>query len=80
VGRRPSKPRRPKPPPTGVLDWTHGHWARTAQPCRYECGGWPTQLRDGKGRPAHKVCAEQAIAQQIQEYAEAYDNERLKIT
>ncbi|MGJ3559005.1 hypothetical protein ACR6C2_08495 [Streptomyces sp. INA 01156] len=49
-------------------------------PCRYDCGGLPTQLRDGKGRPAHKVCAEAAIAQQIQEYAEAYENERLRLT
>ncbi|MEU7323326.1 hypothetical protein ABZ682_22665 [Streptomyces griseoviridis] len=47
-----------------------------ALPCRYQCGGLPTHLRDSGGSAAHKVCAELAIAQQIQEYAEAYENER----
>lgn len=61
-----------------VLDWTGpGHWSGRAAPCRYQCGGLPTQLRDSKGKPAHKVCAEAAIARQIEEYAEAYANERL---
>ncbi|MFF0092779.1 hypothetical protein ACFYSF_22840 [Streptomyces canus] len=50
-----------------------------ALPCRYKCGGLPTHLRDSSGSPAHKVCAELALAQQIQEYAEAYENERLQI-
>ncbi|MFM9590784.1 hypothetical protein ACKI16_29780 [Streptomyces scabiei] len=40
----------------------------------------PTRLRDSKGQPAHKVCAELAIAAQQQEYAEAYENERLKLS
>ncbi|UJV42919.1 hypothetical protein CVT30_26530 [Streptomyces sp. AMCC400023] len=78
MGRRPSTPRRPEPPPTGVLDWSGSwHWGSWPFKCRYGCGGLPTHLRDSKGRAAHKVCAEAAIARQIQEYAEAYENERL---
>lgn len=78
---KPKKPRRPDPPPTGVLDWTDSrHWGRRPLPCRYECGAQPTQLRDGRGHPAHKTCAEAAFAQQIQEYAEAYENERLRLS
>lgn len=69
------KPREPRVPPTGVLDWTVGHWAGHERPCRY-CAR-PTPLRDQSGRPAHKVCAEEAIAQQVAEYAEAWENERL---
>jgi hypothetical protein len=57
-----------------VLDWSGpGHWSRDAKPCRY-CGE-PTNLRDSKGKPAHKVHAEQALAQQIAEQADAYHNE-----
>lgn len=74
------KPQRPEPPPTGVLDWTYGHWKSKPLPCRYKCGGLPTQLRDSSGSPAHKVCAELAIARQVQEYAEAYENERPTLT
>ncbi|MFF5968167.1 hypothetical protein ACFY64_31490 [Streptomyces collinus] len=77
--RRTSRPRRPDPPP--VLDWSaRRHWKRKALPCRYQCGGLPTHLRDSSGSPAHKVCAEQALAQQFQEYAEAYENERFALT
>ncbi|MFJ3249162.1 hypothetical protein [Streptomyces sp. NPDC086782] len=66
---------RPDPPPTGVLDWSsRAHWSDTAKSCRY-CQR-PTWLRDRSGKPAHKVCAEAAIAQQAQEYAEAWENER----
>ncbi|MFB6963472.1 hypothetical protein ACFCYB_42695 [Streptomyces sp. NPDC056309] len=66
---------RPDPPPTGLLDWTsRAHWSDTAKPCRY-CAH-PTWLRDRSRKPAHKVCAEAAIAQQAQEYAEAWQNER----
>jgi len=75
--------RRPEPPPAGVLDWSDHkqHWAwDDPRPCRYGCGLLPTRLRDGSGKPAHKVCAEAAIAQQVQEYAEAYENERLRLT
>ncbi|MFJ5038014.1 hypothetical protein [Streptomyces parvulus] len=77
MARRKSTPRRPEPPPTGVLNWRDSaHWDWDGPlPCRYQCGGEPTQLRDSKRQPAHKVCAELAIAQQIQEYAEAYENE-----
>ncbi|PWI16059.1 hypothetical protein DI272_19205 [Streptomyces sp. Act143] len=78
-GTRP--PSRRDLPPAGVLDWSsRKHWKRKALPCRYRCDGWPTHLRDSSGSPAHKVCAERAIAQQIQEYAEAYENERLQLT
>nr|WP_202425769.1 hypothetical protein [Streptomyces sp. HUCO-GS316] len=68
-------------PPTGVLDWdSSAHWGSRPLPCRYQCGGLPTQLRDSKKRPAHKVCAEAALARQVQEYAEAYENERLQLS
>ncbi|WP_328434513.1 hypothetical protein [Streptomyces sp. NBC_00425] len=76
---RNSTPRRDDPPPTGLLDWSNGHWGRTPRPCRYQCGGLPTQLRDSKGRPAHKVCAEAAFAQQIADSVESYENERLRL-
>lgn len=59
-----------------VLDWRNpDHWAWTEKPCRY-CQR-PTHLRDSKGAPAHKVCAEAAIATQAAEAAEAYEKERL---
>ena len=74
------KPQRPEVPGTGLLDWSDGHWGSRPRPCRYQCGGAPTQLRDSKGQPAHKVCAEAALARQAQEYAEAYENERLRLT
>jgi len=62
----------PDPPP--VLDWRDAkHYSRRALPCRY-CGK-PTNLRDSKGKPAHKVHAEQALAQQAAEAADAYQNE-----
>ncbi|MER7739960.1 hypothetical protein ABTX34_16870 [Streptomyces sp. NPDC096538] len=80
MARRTSRPKRPEPPATGVLDWEHGHWKPQPLPCRYGCDGWPTHLRDSKGRPAHKVCAEAALAQQVRDYAEAYENERLRLT
>lgn len=49
-----------RPPP--LLDWRDRdrHWARAEAPCRY-CHQ-PTQLRDHERKPAHKVCAEQAAA------------------
>lgn len=81
MGRRKSTPRRPEPPATGVLDWRGSdHWGYWPLPCRYKCELMPTHLRDSKGQPAHKVCAEAAIARQIQEYAEAYENERLNLS
>jgi hypothetical protein len=58
-----------------LLDWRDAkHWSWTEKPCRY-CGE-PTQLRDSKGNAAHKVHAEQALAQQAADAAEAYDTER----
>jgi hypothetical protein len=58
-----------------VLDWTdRSHWSHQQKPCRY-CGGL-TNLRDSKGKPAHKTCAETALAQQAADAAEAYDTER----
>ncbi|MCZ4514529.1 hypothetical protein O3Q52_41645 [Streptomyces sp. ActVer] len=62
----------PDPPP--LLDWRHSsHWSWTPKPCRY-CGK-DTQLRDSKRKPAHKSCAEDALAQQAADAADAYDNE-----
>lgn len=50
-----------------LLDWrSSAHWGGSDLPCRY-CGK-DTPLRDSKRRPAHKVCAEGALAAQ---YAEA---------
>lgn len=69
------EPRKPVPPPTGVLDWSVGHWGGSLLKCRY-CPGL-TPLRDSRGKPAHKVCAEAAIAEQVEEYSAAYENERL---
>ncbi|MFJ2113024.1 MULTISPECIES: hypothetical protein [unclassified Streptomyces] len=57
--------------PGPLLDWRGpGHWSDRSRPCRY-CGA-PTHLRDGKRRPAHKVCAEQALAEQAAEAANVY--------
>ena len=54
-----------------LLDWGHPrHWSHTAKPCRY-CGR-DAHLRDSKGKPAHKVCAEAALAQQAADTAAAY--------
>jgi len=54
-----------------LLDWRDSsHWSHTEKPCRY-CGQL-TQMRDSKRSPAHKLCAEQALAQQAAEAADAY--------
>ena len=59
-----------------LLDWRDPrHWSRDPAPCRY-CGR-DTHLRDSKGKPAHKVHAEQALAQQATEAADAYQNGHL---
>ncbi|WP_055585516.1 hypothetical protein [Peterkaempfera griseoplana] len=64
------------PDPPGVLDWGDGrHWSSTALPCRY-CDT-PTHLRDSKSKPAHKACAEQALATQAADAAAAYQKEAL---
>lgn len=60
--------------PPRLLDWRDAsHWSRTPKPCRY-CGGL-TNLRDSRRSPAHKVCAEIALARQAAEAADAYENE-----
>jgi hypothetical protein len=66
----------PDPPP--VLDWRDAsHWSWTAKQCRY-CPGL-TNLRDSKGKPAHKSCAEEALARQAEEAADEYlPNRRLR--
>jgi hypothetical protein len=57
-----------------LLDWRDAsHWSRTPKPCRY-CQGL-TNLRDSKRSPAHKSCAEAALAQQAADLADAYHNE-----
>ncbi|MEW1638608.1 hypothetical protein AB0469_31690 [Streptomyces sp. NPDC093801] len=74
--------RRPRRTPTalpasGVLDWSDkSHWARTQAPCRY-CQR-PTFLRDDDGRPADKVCAEDALQQQAARVAAAYRNDAIQ--
>lgn len=71
-GRR--APPEPAYTPGQLLDWTDtSHWDYSGpQPCRY-CG-LPTQLRDSKGSHAHKTCAEDALARQHAEAADAYQN------
>lgn len=69
--RAPPKTERPYVPGQ-LLDWTNSkHWDYDGpRPCRY-CG-FDTQLRDSHGSPAHKVCAEEALAAQAREAADAY--------
>jgi hypothetical protein len=66
--RRRHAPAVPEFHPGQLLDWrAPWHWGGGKDlPCRY-CGkdAW---CRDSKGHPAHKVCAEDALAKQ---YAEA---------
>lgn len=69
--RRRAPPEEPAYVPGQLLDWTdRNHWAWEQLPCRY-CGV-PTNLRDSKHSPAHKVCAENALAVQAAEAADAY--------
>ncbi|MGW2933976.1 hypothetical protein ACWDA7_19480 [Streptomyces sp. NPDC001156] len=70
-GQRRAAPERPYVPGT-LLDWADSrHWDyERALPCRY-CG-FPTQLRDSHRKPAHKVCAEDALTIQAAETAAAY--------
>jgi len=58
--------------PGTLLNWNDSkHWDYGGpQPCRY-CEA-PTQLRDSHGSHAHKTCAEEALAEQAAEAAEAY--------
>ncbi len=75
--RRRAPPKKQKKPereyvPGTLLDWTSSrHWDYDGpSPCRY-CGGL-THLRDSKGNAAHKVHAEEALAIQAAEAADAY--------
>ena len=70
--RRRRAPPEPAYVPGTLLNWNNSkHWDYDGpQPCRY-CGV-PTQLRDSHGSPAHKVHAEEALARQHAEAAEAY--------
>ncbi|QCX81103.1 hypothetical protein C9F11_37600 [Streptomyces sp. YIM 121038] len=72
--RRHRAPPEPEYVPGTLLDWTSSaHWDYDGPlPCRY-CGR-PTQLRDSKGKSAHKICAETALAQQAAEAADVYQN------
>lgn len=64
------------PLPAPLLDWRDSsHWSHTPKPCRY-CGH-PTNLRDSKRSPAHKTCAEAALAQQAADAADAYRKDTL---
>jgi hypothetical protein len=71
--RRPRGPRVPEFHEGQLLDWSSSaHWNYDGPgPCRY-CGE-PTQLLDSRRHPAHKVCAEKALAAQ---YAEAQNQYR----
>ena len=72
-GRRQSGDPPPEPEyvPGQLLNWnSRDHWAWEQLPCRY-CGE-PTNLRDSKHKPAHKSCAEEALAVQAAEAADAY--------
>jgi len=70
------KRKRPELPATGLLDWSdRAHWSPRELPCRY-CARL-TNLRDSSRKPAHKVCAEDALREQSADAAAAYENERL---
>ena len=70
-GRRRRAPPETAYVPGTLLDWRDSkHWSWEELPCRY-CG-FPTQLRDSKRAPAHKVCAEEALAIRAAEAADAY--------
>ena len=72
--------RRRRAPPAGreyvpgtLLDWRDSsHWSERQLPCRY-CG-FATNLRDSRMKAAHKTCAEDALATQAADAADAYQN------
>jgi len=69
--RRRAPPADPAYVPGTLLNWSDRcHWSERPRPCRY-CG-FDTQLRDSHGSPAHKVCAEDALALQAAEAQAAY--------
>ncbi|AYF31085.1 hypothetical protein CSH63_33015 [Micromonospora tulbaghiae] len=47
--------------PVVYLDWRRHQVSARLAACRYRCGG-RTYLRDEDGKPAHKTCAEAALA------------------
>lgn len=72
--RRRRAPPEPEYVPGTLLDWRDSnHWSERQLPCRY-CG-FPTNLRDSRMKPAHKVCAETALTTQAAETAAAYHQE-----
>lgn len=61
----------PRPPP--LLDWRdRRHWSDYSAPC-WHCHQ-PTNLRDDKKKPAHKVCAERALAAEQARTLNRYQN------
>jgi hypothetical protein len=73
---RKRQPKQPEYEPGQLLDWTSPeHWSWTPKPCRY-CGA-DTHLRDSHRKPADKVCAERALAEQLAETQAAYAGGRL---
>jgi hypothetical protein len=61
----------PEYQPGQLLDWRDSsHWSDRPLPCRYY--GFPAHTRDSRMKPAHKVCAEEALAKQAAEAADAY--------
>ncbi|MGW0495078.1 hypothetical protein ACWD0Z_06445 [Streptomyces sp. NPDC003007] len=69
--RRRAPPTEPEYLPGQLLDWRDSsHWSDRPLPCRY-CG-FPAHTRDSRMKPAHKVCAEDALAAQARDAADAY--------
>ncbi|MGW1158454.1 hypothetical protein ACWD5Q_06675 [Streptomyces sp. NPDC002513] len=69
-------PPEPSYVPGTLLDWRDSsHWSERELPCRY-CG-FSTHLRDSRMKPAHKTCAEEALAIQAAETASAYQQNGL---
>jgi len=75
--RRRRAPPEPEYRPGQLLDWRDSsHWSDRPLPCRY-CG-FPAHTRDSRMKPAHKVCAEEALAIQAAEAQAAYHQEGTK--
>ena len=74
---RKRQPKQPEYRPGMLLDWSSSrHWNYDGpQLCRY-CGK-DAFLLDSAGHPAHKVCAENALAEQAAEAAAAYAGQTL---
>ncbi|MFC9465177.1 hypothetical protein [Streptomyces coelicoflavus] len=75
--RRRRAPPEPEYQPGQLLDWRDSsHWSDRPLPCRY-CG-FPAHTRDSRMKPAHKVCAEEALTIQAAEAQAAYHQEGTK--